>query len=369
MPKTSVVMSRLLSRGHRPGAGRRRVWQAAISGRNVDFPARLPAVLTRGAVASLVRCSPSLVSGSVALGLAAARRAQSRRRRGRAGAPAGAPRASATPTSRSTATAASTSVLRRPRRYRFSHRPALRLDPSHAAHHPAAELVRPRLPAAGLGGAPVDRAATFSRPTTTSCGSSPRHPIAAGTTVRVTRRLRRPPRAHSYAGREQLVGDRARGRGGQRAAHGALVVPGNDHPLDKARMDVHVTVPGDQAGRVQRPSRRRTPARRRATYHWGGGGPMATYLAFFVAGRFAIRQGTAHHLPYYLAVSRALPPGPRGAAMRGLRQTPAIVHWLQQPARPYPFARTGGVVTRARPRASPWRTRPARSTRAASAGC
>jgi aminopeptidase N len=121
--------------------------------------------------------------------------------------------------------------------------------------------------------------------------------------------------------------------------------PSNDHPLDKARMSIRVTVPGDQ----QVVSNGRLIDVRRhaglATYHWGGGGPMATYLAFFVAGHFQIRSGTAHQLPYYLAVSRQLPRSERRAAMRGLSRTPDIVHWLQKQVGPYAFKATGGVVT------------------------
>jgi aminopeptidase N len=72
---------------------------------------------------------------------------------------------------------------------------------------------------------------------------------------------------------------------------------------------------------------------------------MATYLAFFVAGRFEVRTGTAHGLPYHLAVSRDLPRRQRTAAMRGLLNTSATVHWLSRHLGPYPFPQTGGVVT------------------------
>jgi aminopeptidase N len=121
--------------------------------------------------------------------------------------------------------------------------------------------------------------------------------------------------------------------------------PSDDHPLDKARFDLHLTVPASKQvvsnGRLL--GVRRTG--HRATYHWARGGPMATYLAFFVAGRFEVRQGTAHHLPYYLAVSRQLGRAERRSAMRGLEDTPEIVHWLQRELGAYAFRSTGGVVT------------------------
>jgi aminopeptidase N len=125
--------------------------------------------------------------------------------------------------------------------------------------------------------------------------------------------------------------------------------PSNDHPLDKARMSIRITVP---RGRQVVSNGRLIGVRRHgglATYHWGGGGPMATYLAFFVAGHFQVRKGTEHHLPYYLAVSRGLSDSMRKAAMRGLSKTPDIVHWLHKQAGKYPFARTGGVVTALNP--------------------
>jgi aminopeptidase N len=125
--------------------------------------------------------------------------------------------------------------------------------------------------------------------------------------------------------------------------------PANDHPLDKARLDLHITVPRTKqvvANGHLLDVRRHG---RLATYHWGGGGRMATYLAFFVAGRFEIRRGTAHDLPYAVAVSRALDRGQRRSAMRGLLTTPDIVAWLQKQLGRYPFTSTGGVVTKLDP--------------------
>jgi aminopeptidase N len=110
-------------------------------------------------------------------------------------------------------------------------------------------------------------------------------------------------------------------------------------------MDLHITVP--RAEQVVANGRLVDVRRmgRLATYHWAGGGRMATYLAFFVAGRFEVRSGTAHHLSYVLAVSQALGRDERRAAMHGLSTTPAIVAWLQGQLGRYPFGRTGGVVT------------------------
>jgi aminopeptidase N len=187
--------------------------------------------------------------------------------------------------------------------------------------------------------------ATFSRPDGHELRIHPARPIRVGRTVRVRVRYSGRPDRYSYAGESNWVATSTEAEAVNEPHMAPWWFPADDHPLDKARFDLHLTVPGDKQvvsnGRligVRRP-------RGLATYHWGGGGRMATYLAFFVAGRLEVRHGTSHHLPYYLAVSRDLPVGERDAAMHGLQQTSAIVHWLQGQLGRYPFASTGGVVT------------------------
>jgi aminopeptidase N len=192
-------------------------------------------------------------------------------------------------------------------------------------------------------------AATFSRPDRHELRIRPRRPIAAGTTVRA--RI-------AYAGHPQRV--RWQGESNWNASKREVVAmnephmapwwfPSNDHPLDKARMHLFITVPrGKQVianGRMV--GVRRSGAN--ATYHWDGGAPMATYLAFFAAGDFVVRRGISHHLPYELAVSRRLGRGGRRAAMHGLLETPGIVAWLGRQLGRYPFSVTGGLVTSLNP--------------------
>jgi aminopeptidase N len=188
--------------------------------------------------------------------------------------------------------------------------------------------------------------AAFSAPEHHELQIRSRHRIAAGSRVSATVTYAGNPAHHSYSGESNWVSAGTREAEAVNEPHMApWWFPANDHPLDKARMDVHVTVPG---GKHVVSNGRLLGVRRHhglATYHWGDGGPMATYLAFFVVGRFETRSGTSHGLPYTLAVSRALPTGMRRAAMRGLSHTPGIVHWLQNQLGRYPFSRTGGVVT------------------------
>jgi aminopeptidase N len=187
--------------------------------------------------------------------------------------------------------------------------------------------------------------ATFGRPDRHELRIVPARPVPAGTRVRVRIGYRGFPGRVGWQGeRNWLASDRE--VVAMNEPHmAAWWFPSDDHPLDKARMDLFITVPRD---RQVIANGRQLGVRRvggHATYHWGGGGPMATYLAFFAAGDFAVRRGVAHHLPYLLAVSRRLGPAARRAAMRGLLETPGIVHWLARRLGPYPFSVTGGLVT------------------------
>jgi aminopeptidase N len=189
----------------------------------------------------------------------------------------------------------------------------------------------------------------FSRPDPHELRIRPRHAIPAGSVLRATVWYAGRPARYGYAGESNWFADGGEVEAVNQPHMAPWWFPANDHPLDKARMDLHVTVP---RGKDVVANGRLIGVRRHgrlATYHWGGGRPMATYLAFFVAGRFEVRRGTSHRLPYVLAVSRALDRGQRRAAMRGLSSTPEIVTWLQKQLGRYPFGWTGGVVTSLNP--------------------
>jgi aminopeptidase N len=189
---------------------------------------------------------------------------------------------------------------------------------------------------------------TFSRPSRHELRIEPRHPIAAGTTVRVRVAYAGHPARLSWGGESNWVATGTEAMALNEPHMAPWWFPSDDHPLDKARMDLHITVPRSQqvvaGGRLVGVRR----SSQHATYHWRAGA-MATYLAFFVAGRLVIRHGTDHGLPYYVAVSRDLPRPQRNAALRGLLRTPGIVRWLSRHLGPYPFSTTGGVVTSLNP--------------------
>jgi len=121
--------------------------------------------------------------------------------------------------------------------------------------------------------------------------------------------------------------------------------PADDHPQDKATMDVHVTAARglDVIANGRRVSR--SVHGRLATTHWRSVEPMAPYLAFFAAGHFEVRHGSDHGLPWLVAVSEQIPPPTRQRSMRLMLRTPAIVHWLQGELGRYPFSSTGGLTT------------------------
>ncbi len=119
----------------------------------------------------------------------------------------------------------------------------------------------------------------------------------------------------------------------------------NDHPQDKARVDVRITVPR----RSQVVSNGRLVGRRvadgLATVHWRADEPMAPYLAFFAAGRFQTDRGVRNGLPWYAAVSKRLPEAQQRRTMRLMRRSARIVEVLERDLGSYPFSTTGGLVT------------------------
>ena len=98
--------------------------------------------------------------------------------------------------------------------------------------------------------------------------------------------------------------------------------PANDHPRDKARVDISITVPDGRAGLSNGARRHARSAAHDATWHWSADEPMVPYLAFFAAGDFAVAQGA----PRPAVARRGLAGAARGAArtaMRLMKKTPA----------------------------------------------
>ncbi|NHC22728.1 M1 family metallopeptidase [Nocardioides sp. IC4_145] len=196
------------------------------------------------------------------------------------------------------------------------------------------------------------RRAGWTRPDRHELRIRPARPLAAGEVVTVLVRYAGRPARFGYAGERNWLAD-----GGEVVAMNQPHMapwwfPANDHPRDKAVMDVAVTVPAAKQvvgnGRLVS----RTVHGRTATTRWRAAEPMAPYLAFFAAGPFEVDRGTdraatpgERDLPWYVAVSRRIPEPDRSRSMDLMRRTPAIVRWTERQVGDYPFGSTGGLTT------------------------
>jgi aminopeptidase N len=169
--------------------------------------------------------------------------------------------------------------------------------------------------------------------------------LARGEVVTVRVRYAGRPGRHSYAGERNWLADAGEVVAMNEPHMAPWWFPANDHPLDKARIRVSVSVPRqyDVVSNGRRVKRRTRGAS--ATTTWRADEPMAPYLAFFAAGRFRTVRGVQDGRHWLVAVSEALPTAARPGAMRLMRETPGITRWLERQLGDYPFSTVGGLVT------------------------
>lgn len=122
----------------------------------------------------------------------------------------------------------------------------------------------------------------------------------------------------------------------------------NDHPRDRALLDLSVRVPRGQEVVAGGDLLGHRDAGSWSTWRWRHTEPVVPYLASFVVGRFAFARGVDGGLPWLTAVSEALPAAEQRRAARVLRLTPSTVRWLEGWLGDYPFSSTGGVATSVR---------------------
>lgn len=122
--------------------------------------------------------------------------------------------------------------------------------------------------------------------------------------------------------------------------------PANDHPSDKAVVDVRMRVPngrqvisnGSLLGVARGPAS--------SEWHWRAPEPMAPYLAFVTGGRFRIERTRTPVGQSLIAVSRRFTADEQRWLLTQLRRTPDIVRRLERAiGQPYPFRVTGGVAS------------------------
>jgi aminopeptidase N len=189
-------------------------------------------------------------------------------------------------------------------------------------------------------------AATYSQTRAHELVITPAKPITEGTRFRVTVTYAGTPADATYLGASNWKADH----------HEAVTVdephmapwwyPSNDHPSDKARFDISITVPRGNTVISNGKRVSKTSNGDRTTFRWRADEPMTTYLAFFAAGKFTVTRGvTAEGVPWVNAVSRQGTAKEQRGSQRMLARTADFVSWLSSRLGEYPFAQTGGVVT------------------------
>ncbi len=174
---------------------------------------------------------------------------------------------------------------------------------------------------------------------------TPAQPLAAGSehTVAVTYADR--PAKRAYAGERNWLASKREVVTMNEPHMAPWWFPSNDHPLDKAVVDVRIRVPHGREVISNGKLRGRKVGKRSTTWHWRADEPMVPYLAFFAAGDFTIAEGRHHGLPWLVAVSNRLNRGDRQASMRLMKKTPSIIAGLEKDLGAYPFSVVGGLTT------------------------
>ncbi|MCD4536065.1 M1 family metallopeptidase [Nocardioides sp. cx-169] len=178
---------------------------------------------------------------------------------------------------------------------------------------------------------------------------TPTVPLAAGQTVDVLVRYAGSPAELTWGGESNWLASDREVLAVHQPHMAAWWFPANDHPSDKALVDVSITAPtrkvvisnGERVGRVVRGGLTIT--------RWRSAQPMAPYLAFFAIGPFRVERGTLSGRPWLVAVSKAMPRQHLRRSLRLMRRSAAVTRWLERQVGPYPFGSTGGVTTSLNP--------------------
>ena len=174
---------------------------------------------------------------------------------------------------------------------------------------------------------------------------TPAAPLAAGSehTVVVTYADR--PGKYAYAGENNWLASRREVVTMNEPHMAPWWFPANDHPLDKALVDVRIRVPKGREVISNGELKGRKVGTSSTTWHWRADEPMVPYLAFFAAGDFTIAEGRHRGLPWLVAVSQRLGARDQRASMRLMKKTPAVVAGLEKDLGDYPFSVVGGLTT------------------------
>ena len=121
--------------------------------------------------------------------------------------------------------------------------------------------------------------------------------------------------------------------------------PVNDHPIDKASYDFHVTVPNAFEVAANGFLRDRDRHGGETTWRWVAREPMASYLATIdIADWDVTRTHTDAGLPQYDAVDMHITGGVRDEIDDSLSRQGEILEMLSDAFGPYPFNTVGAIV-------------------------
>lgn len=174
---------------------------------------------------------------------------------------------------------------------------------------------------------------------------TPQEPLAAGSAHTVVVSYDDRPDRYAYAGERNWLANRSEVVTMNEPHMAPWWFPSNDHPLDKAVVDVKVRVPKGREVVSNGKLRAKKVGKRSTQWHWRADEPMAPYLAFFAAGDFTLAKGRQRGLPWLVAVSEQLSEADQAASMKLMKKTPAVVAGLEEDLGDYPFSVVGGITT------------------------
>jgi len=178
---------------------------------------------------------------------------------------------------------------------------------------------------------------------------TPAAPLVAGSKHSVVVSYADHPAKYSYAGERNWLASKREVVAMNEPHMAPWWFPSNDHPADKAIVDVRIRVPKGREVISNGELKGLRVGKTSTTWHWRADEPMVPYLAFFAAGDFTIAQGTHQGLPWLVAVSQGLSQGDERASMRLMKRTPGVIAHLEKDLGDYPFSVVGGLTTSLNP--------------------
>lgn len=189
------------------------------------------------------------------------------------------------------------------------------------------------------------RRAAFSKPDEHELRITPRRPLVGGHVFTVRVEYAGVPGPIGYLGEHNWLADDDEVVAMNQPHMASWWFASNDHPADKALMDIAITVREDKTVIANGERVGRTGDGRWRTTRWRAAEPMATYLAFFAAGDWRVATGERDGLPWRAVVSRHLGQSEGRAAMWLMKQTPEVIDALETDLGAYPFSTSGGLTT------------------------